>query len=220
VEDAPFPQLGSVAGGEGAGLAPCLRQARAFAARHAAELWEGDVLLRLPRSSLVLLYSDVADSTGLNLQLGDCAYYELVQEHDHLVRGCLARHGGTEFKHHGDGVAAWFADAGDAVRCGLDMHRAVASLAGAWLHRPLRLRVGIAAGPVTVSAHDVHGLTVVRAVRISALADPGDLFVSDEVASAAAPLDPEVRFEPLGLRRLKGFPAPEPLFRARGPRSG
>jgi Protein of unknown function (DUF4242)/Adenylate and Guanylate cyclase catalytic domain len=70
-----------------------------------------------------ILFTDIVDSTRLTQQLGDRGAMQLLREHDSIVRTVLARFGGTEVKHTGDGIMAAFALASQAVTGAMQMQR-------------------------------------------------------------------------------------------------
>src|SRR5689334_12122972 len=64
-----------------------------------------------------VMFTDVLGSAEMMARLGDRRAVEIVRAHDALVRRALARHGGREVKHTGDGITAPFADAAAAIGC-------------------------------------------------------------------------------------------------------
>jgi adenylate cyclase len=79
-----------------------------------------------------------------------------------------------------------------------------------------RPRVGIHQGEVLFRDGDYFGGEVNRAARVVARAGPGEVVVTDSIASAGVR---NVAFDPIGDVRLKGFREPTALFVAR-PRAG
>jgi hypothetical protein len=55
-----------------------------------------------------IVFTDIVDSTRLTQELGDLAAMQLLRDHDAAVRSSLARFGGSEVKHTGDGIMAVF----------------------------------------------------------------------------------------------------------------
>ncbi|MGH9275339.1 MAG: adenylate/guanylate cyclase domain-containing protein, partial [Acidimicrobiales bacterium] len=159
-----------------------------------------------------ILFTDLIDSTSLNVQVGDAAFLELVQEHDAVVRSCLRRHSGVEFKHTGDGIAAWFTEPGDAVSCGVAIGQDLERVSVLHPHLPFRVRTGISVGEPLGHAGDLFGLSVVRAARLCALAADREVLVSSEVIEGSRPAG--VRFHRRGLELLKGFPDPVEVYAA------
>jgi class 3 adenylate cyclase len=163
------------------------------------------------RAAKVILFTDLVESTSLNVAAGDDAYVELLGAHDRIVRELLLRHAGVEFKHTGDGIAAWFASATHAVDCALALHDRLAGLLLADTGVAVRSRCGLAAGRPIAAGSDLFGLAVATAARICAAAPPGGVLVTDEVATLART---SASFEPIGALALKGLPDPVPLQRA------
>ena len=189
------------------GLLPLLGRARALSASLGAQDATDGSGVGTRRT---VLYGDLVHSTVLNVRAGDKRYLELLHEHDRIVRARLRERNGVEFKHTGDGIAAWFLSAPDAVECA---HVIAADLEEAtMLHPdlPLQLRFGLASGSPLQSGADLFGLTVVQAARLCALAEPGQVLVSEEVAASASPHV----CRSIGRKALKGFPEPIPVFEA------
>jgi class 3 adenylate cyclase len=148
-----------------------------------------------------LLFTDIVGSTELTQRLGDEAALAIVDLHDRLVRDALARTGGREVKHLGDGLMAVFVAPDAAVRCASDVHAALRDA----VHRtldPLRIRVGIAAGEPIERNGDFFGSTVQLAARLCMHAAPGQTLVSSSVAECCG----YRRLTDIGELALKGFP--------------
>ena len=93
------------------------------AARLAADLDHPDNVTRRQGRWRVILITDIVGSTRVSHDLGDRAYYQLVQQHHEIVRRCLGAHRGHEFSETGDGLLAWFASTVDAVSCSIAIQR-------------------------------------------------------------------------------------------------
>jgi class 3 adenylate cyclase len=164
------------------------------------------------RTRKVVLFTDMVGSTSLNAAAGDDRFLHLMRAHDRAVRSALQRHDGVEFKHTGDGLAAWFASAGMAVRCALDLQDTLVGALLADSGREVRLRCGLAAGePIEVQG-DLFGLTVARAARICALSEGGGVLVSAEIPPMIH--DDRVVFRDLGPVSLRGIPEETHLLSA------
>jgi class 3 adenylate cyclase len=50
-----------------------------------------------------VLFTDIVGSTARQAELGDVRWHELISEHHHRIRGCLARYRGRELDTAGDG---------------------------------------------------------------------------------------------------------------------
>src|SRR5690606_27314158 len=126
----------------------------------------------------VVMFTDVGGSTVLFDRLGDLPAYGLQRLHDDLVRDCLARTGGSEVRHTGDGIMASFSSASAAVRCATEIQHALARPDSPGARAGLQVRIGMNAGDVVAAAQDLFGVVVNAAARICALAGPGQILVS------------------------------------------
>src|SRR4029077_20630877 len=106
---------------------------------------------------------------------------------------------GVEVDTQGDAFFVAFARAEDAVTAAAE----IVAVEG-----PIRVRIGIHTGTPVVTADGYVGLDVHRAARICAAAHGGQVVLSEATVRALG-IDPG---RDLGLHRLKGFRAPEPLY--------
>jgi class 3 adenylate cyclase len=153
-----------------------------------------------------ILFTDVVNSTTLTQSLGDEAALALLGVHDTVVRNALADLGGREVKHTGDGIMASFVSTAAAVRCAIQIQRELAKHAQANPGRPLKVRVGAAAGEPVEQHNDLFGSTVQLASRLCAHAQPEQILVSNAIAELC--LGKGLQFEDLGELTLKGFGYP------------
>ena len=72
------------------------------------------------RGTVTILFTDIEGSTALAQRLGDKAYHGLLGEHNRILREQVARHGGHEVKHTGDGFMVAFAAAARALSCAVE----------------------------------------------------------------------------------------------------
>src|SRR5437588_9088776 len=153
-----------------------------------------------------VLFTDIADSTTLTQALGDEAALAMLGVHDTIVRDALSASGGREVKHTGDGIMASFVSAASAVRCAIQIQRELDKHAQANPERPLKVRVGAAAGEPVEQHNDLFGATVQLASRLCAHAQPEQILVSNAIAELC--LGKGLLFEDLGEVTLKGFGYP------------
>jgi class 3 adenylate cyclase len=153
-----------------------------------------------------LVFTDIVDSTKVAAQVGDRAWRDLLDQHNELVRGELDRFKGREIATTGDGFLATFDGPGKAVRCGLSITGAAATLG-------IQVRAGVHTGEVDVREADIGGLAVHIAARVAALAAPGEVLVSSTVKDLL--VGSGIEFEGRGEHALKGVPETWRLFAAR-----
>jgi class 3 adenylate cyclase len=90
-----------------------------------------------------------------------------------------------------------------AVRCGIEIQRELAKHEEANPERPLKVRVGAAAGEPVEQHNDLFGSTVQLAARLCAHARPEQILVSNAIAELC--IGKGLLFEDLGEVVLKGF---------------
>ena len=153
-----------------------------------------------------ILFTDVVNSTILTQSLGDEAALAILGVHDAIVRDALSASGGREVKHTGDGIMASFVSAAGAVRCAIQIQRELDKHAQANPERPLKVRVGAAAGEPVEQHNDLFGSTVQLAARLCANAQPEQILVSNAIPDLC--IGKGLTFEELGEVVLKGFGYP------------
>jgi adenylate cyclase len=127
---------------------------------------------------------------------------------DATVRPLLVDHDGKLVKQVGDGFMLAFRDPADAVRF------AVATQAELARDPELpAIRVGINTGPALYRTGDYLGGAVNVASRVVNSAMPGQILLTDPVATAAIKAGIEV--EELGVRMMRGVDDPLALYRVK-----
>lgn len=164
-------------------------------------------------STGAILFTDMVGSTELRSRLGDDRADVLRAHHDRLLARVVEAHHGTVLRWTGDGIKAAFSTASDAVAAAVDMQRAVREYAGS-THAvaAFDVRIGLGAGEVTVADDDHHGVCVIEAARLEALARPGEILATD-VVRALGHRRANVSFEAVGERVLKGLDLPVMVHR-------
>ncbi|MEY2452568.1 MAG: hypothetical protein QOD92_2142 [Acidimicrobiaceae bacterium] len=167
-----------------------------------------------------ILFADVVGSSQLRSRLGDDRADQLRRDHDDLLGSAVAAHDGTVLRWTGDGVKASFASASAAVGAALDMQRAVMRyVRSAEAVAPFQLRIGVAAGEVTDDDGDIHGVAVIEAARLEAIAEAGEILVT-ELVQLLGQRRLSATFEPVGVRTLKGLDEPVSVLRVLDPSAG
>src|SRR5450432_1477523 len=97
-----------------------------------------------------------------------------------LIDPKIAEHQGRIVKTTGDGVLVEFASVVDAVRCAIDIQRAMAERnADIPDDRRIEFRIGINVGDIILDEGDIYGDGVNIAARVESLAKPGAICLSD-----------------------------------------
>jgi class 3 adenylate cyclase len=141
-----------------------------------------------PDGTVTLMFSDIEDSTVLTERLGDRRWLGLLSRHNELVRHEVAKQDGYEVKSQGDGFMIAFASARKAIRCAIDVQRALAGYRERHPAEQLRVRIGLHTGETMRAEEDFFGKNVILAARIAARARGDEILVSSllrELVSSA-----------------------------------
>jgi class 3 adenylate cyclase len=182
---------------------------RAHLVRVAGGAWAPDVEAAAAGRELAVGFADLVGYTALTRTLSPSELSRLLRRFEDTVGEVVAEHGGRLVKQIGDGAmfAADTPEAGAATACDL-----AAAFAGAVDVPPVR--VGLAHGSVLSHSGDYYGDVVNLAARLVALARPGTVVVSEQVADR---LGAAWAVERLPDQALKGFGAPAAVYRLLGP---
>jgi class 3 adenylate cyclase len=144
-----------------------------------------------------MLFTDIVDSTRRAATMGDKRWTDLLQSHHDVVRRQLERFRGVEVDTAGDGFLVRFDGPARAIRCACAVRDAMAELG-------LQIRAGLHTGEIQLTDDKVSGLAVHIGARVAALAQPGEVLVSqtvkDLVTGSGLPLTDR------GVHELKGVP--------------
>ena len=174
-------------------------------ARRATELLGPDAPVQtvVRRSAKTLMFTDICKSTNLVDAMGDEAWENILGWHDRTLRTLFADHGGEEIKHAGDGFFVAFPEAASAIGCAVAIQRTLAEHRRSQGFAP-EIRIGVHSTEATVRGRDYGGKGVHTAARIGAVAEAGEILVSQE--SMAEPLSFSTS-DPRAVR-LKGISQP------------
>lgn len=169
-----------------------------------AEVERPDLARVTPDGRVVILFSDIEESTALNERIGDRAWVRLIGAHDKLVHELVQRRGGHVVKSQGDGFMVAFARAEQAVRCGIDVQDALDRDGKRKRHHGIRVRIGIHMGRSVRRGDDLFGRNVAMAARVAGQARGGQILVSEPVRDAVRKCD-DIHFDDGRDVELKGF---------------
>jgi len=154
-----------------------------------------------------VMFTDVEASTALVDRLGDEPARDIMRRHEGAARRAVTAHGGTEVKAMGDGFMVSFGSASAALDAATMLQREIAA---EFPNGDLQVRIGINAGEPIAERDDLHGTAVIRAARIMDRAAGGEVMASSLVRELVAGRN--YRFVSRGMRELKGFDEPVPIF--------
>lgn len=160
---------------------------------------------------VVVMFTDICDSTAENERLGDEAWHEVLRRYRDAVRAAVGARGGSEIATAGDGFLICFDSPSDAVLAAVDIQRALAGARARDGDTP-HTRIGLHAGDVVDDGTDVLGHVVNLASRVSAVAERDEILVTEPVADQ---LVGSLRIEDRGLQELKGVSQPRHLLAVR-----
>jgi len=171
-----------------------------------AEVERPDLARLAPSGRVTILFSDIEESTALNERIGDRAWVRLISRHDKMVRRHVKTHSGHVVKSQGDGFMVAFAQPEQAVRCSLDIQRALRRQPNTF-----RVRIGIHVGKSVRRGDDLFGRNVAMAARVANEADGGEVLVSEVVRDALSDAD-DIAFDEGRDAELKGFSGSHRLY--------
>jgi adenylate cyclase len=153
-----------------------------------------------------IAFVDIASFTALAEAIGDDAAIHVLDQIDTIVRSLLVERDGKLVKQVGDGFMLAFRDPAAAVQF------AIATQAELGRDPELpAIRVGINTGPALYRTGDYLGNAVNIASRVVTSAMPGQILLTEPVASAASKAGIEI--EELGVRMMRGVDNPLALYR-------
>jgi len=167
---------------------------------------------RFHRRLAAVLAMDVAGYSRLTEADVEGTHHRLRAIMNGIVQPALADAGGRIVKKTGDGALVEFPSVAEAVRAAMRIQRATGEIES---DRPpeqrIRLRMGINLGDIIVESDDIYGDGVNIAARLEALAQPGDIVISDAAVQTTDRTG--YRFIDLGTQRLKNITRPVRVYR-------
>ncbi len=126
------------------------------------------------RQLAAIMFTDIVGYTTL-MGKDSAKALELVRISKEIQKPLVEKHHGQWLKEMGDGALAKFGTALDALNCAIEIQElARAKFDG-------KLRIGIHLGDITIENNDVYGDGVNVASRLESIADPGGIYISDNV---------------------------------------
>ena len=125
-----------------------------------------------------------------------------------LLDPSIASHRGRIVKTTGDGLLIEFASAVDAIRCAVEVQRAmVEHNVDVPPELKIEFRIGIHIGDIIIEDDDIFGDGVNIAARLEGIAQPGGVCISDD-AHRQIRAKVEIALEDMGMQTLKNIADP------------
>jgi len=176
-----------------------------------AEVERPDLARLTPDGHVVILFTDIEESTALNERIGDRAWVKLIARHDEMVQRTVREHSGHVVKSQGDGYMIAFARPDQAVRCAVAIERALQHPRGRKPQHPIRVRIGVHMGRSVRRGDDLFGRNVAMAARVAAAADGAQILISGPVREAIKDCD-DITVGAGRDAELKGFAGTHRLY--------
>jgi adenylate cyclase len=168
---------------------------------------------RIEHRFAVILCADVVGYSRLMEADEEGTLAALRKVRNDLVDPKILEHKGRIVRTMGDGLLVVFNSVVDAVRCAIEIQRAMPELfADAAAERQIRFRFSINMGDVVSDGDLIYGDGVTIAARMEALAEPGGINVSRSVRDQVRDRLP-IAFADLGEHEIKNISRPVRIFR-------
>ncbi|MCC7479142.1 tetratricopeptide repeat protein [bacterium] len=162
-----------------------------------------------------IFLSDIARSSRL-AEAYPREYQRALLEHNALIEQAVAAHGGSVYKHTGDGYVALFESAGGCVECAAELAVALTEIAPLVADEPLLVRIALHAGELQPAGSEYFGPALNRASRVCQVCHPGQVLLSDSVAAVLDQAQHGLVLRDLGLHHLRDLAEPQHLYQLVG----
>jgi class 3 adenylate cyclase len=179
--------------------------------RRGGRVWGSGDPAALPTGFVTIMFTDIEGSTALLQQLGD-RYAAVLDDVRDVIRGAVLRSGGREVEVRADEFFGVFERVAGAVEAAVTVQRTLG--ARSWPDDlPVRVRIGLHSGLITLTDGGYIGLSVHTAARICSAGHGGQIVVSDETRAAVEEAGGRgLRFRTLGPHHLAGLGSGRVLF--------
>jgi class 3 adenylate cyclase len=154
------------------------------------------------RIGRTFVFTDIVKSTALVEAIGDDAWADLVRWHDQKLRELFSRFGGDEVDHAGDGFFIAFPDASMALDCAVGIQNALSGHRRDHGFAP-QVRIGVHTSEAIQEGGKYKGRGVHEASRIAALAEGGEIVVSEQAVLQARRLAETIQSREVILKGIR-----------------
>ena len=170
---------------------------------------------RVERRLAAILAADVAGYSRLMGQDEAGTLARLRTHRRELIDPKLRQYGARFVKSSGDGIMAEFPTALGATRCALEVQQGMAERSQSTpASSRVIFRVGLSCGPIMADVEDIYGHDVNVAARLQAVAPPGGIAMSREVAGFVRGAL-SLQLEDAGKQLFHNMQRPVHVFRCR-----
>jgi predicted ATPase/class 3 adenylate cyclase len=171
----------------------------------------------LPQGTVTFLFTDLEGSTR-RWEAHPREMKDALARHNTIVHGAVQSHGGVVFSTMGDGLAAVFALARDAVRAVLAAQQGLAAEDWGEVTGPLAARMGLLTGEGVPGGEHYLNQPLNRCARLMAAGHGGQALVSGSTELLVREDLPEgCALVDLGEHRLRDLARPVRVFQLAGP---
>jgi class 3 adenylate cyclase len=156
-----------------------------------------------------VMFTDIVNSSALAAAIGDRVWSGMISDHFSALRRIIQTQGGQFVKSLGDGTFSSFPSARGALTAAQEIR---AHMAQQTTEPHLNLRIGIHTGDVVQSDEDFFGTVVNKAARITSIAEPDCVLVSD-ATRAMVGTGSDFAFSAPFEMGLSGFDGQQVLYR-------
>jgi adenylate cyclase len=170
---------------------------------------------RVDRRLAAILAADVAGYSRLMGEDEEGTLARLKSCRQALIDPKISEHRGRIVKTTGDGMLVEFGSAVDAVRCAVEIQRAMANgFVDMPQEKQIQFRIGIHVGDIIIDSDDIFGDGVNIAARLEGISEPGGICISDD-AYRQIRGKTEIAYDDMGQQSLKNIAEPMRAWRAR-----
>jgi len=156
---------------------------------------------------LTFLIADVRGYTSFTQERGDEAAARLAAGFAEIAREGVEAHGGDVIELRGDEALAVFESAGEALKAAVDLQLVFADEIELHPDLPLRVGIGLDAGPAVPVEGGYRGGALNLAARLCSKAGPGEVFASEGLLHLASAVE-GLSFHDHGEFEMKGLADP------------
>jgi class 3 adenylate cyclase len=153
------------------------------------------------------VFTDVVSSTRMLESLGDDRADRLRRLHFRILRSTVAPFRGREVKTLGDGLMVVFRSSVDALKCAVEMQRAIDRHNEKHPSGALQIRIGVHVGESVEEEGDYFGTPVVVAKRLCDKAHGGQILISGTIRNLVGSRG-NLSYRDCGIVELKGISQP------------